>query len=265
MQCRTGCNPVVVGALSRYIMAMRYPFQFVLVFAVLCGCQPEIEDLTDPVTVDGVSYGVVQIGEQVWFTENLQTTVYANGDSIPTGLTGLFANSEWATTTEGAVAVYGDGNYSLCEEYSPAIDACDEEQSLEAYGRLYNWYAVMDSRGLCPSGWHVPTDEDWTQLEDHVEAHVFEGQEGRALKTISGWMLGQNGTDDFGFAAPPGGYRGSDYGNFDMAGAGGNWWSSSADGEDAICRFLYTTPPGLNRNQAHPRKGYSVRCLRDAE
>ena len=85
------------------------------------------------------------------------------------------------------------------------------------------------------------------------------------MTIISGWVLGRNGTDDFGFAAPSGGYRGSEYGNFNMAGTGVTWWRFSADGEDVICRFLCATLTVLNRNQVHFRARYSVRRLRDAE
>ena len=116
-------------------------------------------------SMDGHTYDVVEIGDQCWFAENLRTTVYGNGDAIPAGLT----EGEWTSTTSGATAVHGEGS-SSCSNYSPDIDACDEEQSLTEYGRLYNWYAVDDARGLCPSGWHVPTDEEWTDLEDFISA-----------------------------------------------------------------------------------------------
>ena len=96
---------------------------------------------------------------------------------------------------------------SPCNNYSPEINSCDEAQSLAEYGRLYNWYAVDDARGLCPSGWHVPTDGEWTELEDYITSQGFPGTEGTALKSTSGWFNNGNGTNDFGFSAPPGGYR----------------------------------------------------------
>ncbi len=101
--------------------------------------------------------------------------------------------------------MYGEGS-SMCN-YSPDIDACDEAQSLAEYGRLYNWYAVDDARSLCPSGWHVPTDGEWTDLENYISSQGFSGTEGTALKSTYGWYNGGNGTDDFGFSALPGGYR----------------------------------------------------------
>jgi uncharacterized protein (TIGR02145 family) len=211
-------------------------------------------------TMDGHTYDVVEIGDQCWFAENLRTTVYGNGDVIPAGLT----NGEWTSTTSGATAVYGEGS-SSCYNYSPDIDACDEEQSLAEYGRLYNWYAVDDTRGLCPVGWHVPTDEEWTDLEDFITAQGFSGTVGTALKSTYGWYNGVNGTDDFWFSALPGGYRNFSLGYFTNAGDDGNWWSSSLSGGDAWFRSLSPYNPVLYRANGNPRFGFSARCLRDAD
>jgi uncharacterized protein (TIGR02145 family) len=205
-------------------------------------------------TFDGYTYEAVEIGGQCWFAENLQTTLYANGDVIPAGLT----EGEWNDTSAGATAVYGEGS-SSCSYLNFDIDACDEVQSLEAYGRLYNWYAVDDARGLCPAGWHVPTDGEWTDLEDYITSQGFDGTEGTALKSTSGWTLNGNGTDDFGFSALPGGYRYYNNGIFINAGANGSWWSSSS-----WYRYLYHSIPLVQRGSNYPRFGFSVRCLRDA-
>ena len=217
-----------------------------------------LEDLQP--SIDGYTYGVVQIGDQVWFSENLRTTTYANGDLIPAGLT----DDEWVSTTSGATAVYGEG-ISICDHWSPDIDACDEVQSLAAYGRLYNGYAVDDVRGLCPAGWHVPTDDEWTELEDYITSQGFDGTEGTALKSTAGWTYNGHGTDDFGFSALPGGRRSYDYGFFDDAGFHGSWWSSSPDGGHAWYRRLAPYNPDIYRYfNFYPRNGFSVRCLRDA-
>ena len=213
------------------------------------------------VEMDGYTYSVVEIGDQCWFSENLRSTVYGNGDVIPAGLT----DGLWYATNAGATAVYGEGN-NLCHNYSPDIDACDEAQSLAAYGRLYNWYAVDDERGLCPSGWHVPTDGEWTQLEDYITSQGFDGTEGMALKSNSGWYNNNNGTDDFGFSALPGGYRSYYSGYFYNAGDDGYWWSSSPNGGNAFSRILSFDNPVVSRYSISlPRDGFSVRCLRDAE
>ena len=93
------------------------------------------------------------------------------------------------------------------------------------YGKLYNWYVVNTSK-LCPTGWHVPTDADWTVLTDYLVGDGHSGAEGKALKATSGWNSGGNGTDDYGFLGLPGGNR-NDYGYFNAIGSFGYWWSSS--------------------------------------
>ena len=209
---------------------------------------------------DGHTYSPVEIGDQCWFSENLRTTVYANSDAIPAGLT----DGEWSTTSSGATAVYGEDDG--CNNYSPDIDACDEAQSLGEYGRLYNWYAVDDPRGLCPSGWHVPTDGEWTDLENYITSQGFSlGTEGTALKSTSGWNSGGNGTDNFGFSALPGGYRAFHDGYFVYAGTVGHWWSSSPIDVYAWERYLHKDDGYISPNADRPRSGFSVRCLRDAD
>ena len=130
---------------------------------------------------------------------------------------------------------------------------------------MYNWYAVDDARGLCPAGWHVPTDGEWTELEDYITSQGFVGTEGTALKSTTGWYDNGNGTDDFGFLALPGGFRYSNNGNFGYAGDVGGWWSSSPFGGNAWDRGLFSGSPDVLRYDDDPRGGFSVRCLRDAE
>ncbi len=211
-------------------------------------------------TFDGYSYGAVLIGDQCWFAENLRTTVYHNGDAIPASLT----VGDWSSTTSGATAVFGEGS-SDCYNFSPDIDACDEVQSLAEYGRLYNWYAVDDARSLCPSGWHVPTDGEWTDLENYISSQGYSGTEGTALKSTYGWYDDGNGTDDFGFSALPGGGRDSYNGAFGSAGDLGYWWSSSPSGGTAWLRYLDSINPFFYWFDLNPRSGFSVRCLRDAD
>jgi uncharacterized protein (TIGR02145 family) len=217
-------------------------------------------------SMDGYGYDVVQIGCQCWFAENLRTTEYGNGDVIPANLQGLaagltLADLDWYNTTSGATAVYGEGS-SNCGVGDSDASACDETQSLTDYGRLYNWYAVDDARGLCPSGWHVPTNGEWDDLKDYITSQVTGSTEGRALKSTSGWNSAGNGTDDFGFSALPGGYR-DDFGRFMTALYSGYWWSSSLDGTDAVNRRLTYDSDLFGLNNSDKRSGYSVRCLKD--
>lgn len=153
----------------------------------------------DSVIFDGYWYETVLIGDQCWFAENLRTTVFTNGDVIPA----VIGDVLW-WMTEGATTVYGDGNYCISTD-GVDFDACDDVQSLSEYGRLYNWLAVDDERGLCPTGWHVPTDVEWTELEHYITSQGISGMEGTALKSTTGWSNNDNGTNDFGFSGLPGG------------------------------------------------------------
>ena len=196
------------------------------------------------VEMDGYTYSVVEIGDQCWFAENLRTTTYADGSAISEETD----NASWA----------GLSTEARCDYDNDASNAL-------TYGRLYNWYAVNNGSGLCPSGWHVPTDGEWTALETYLGANGHSGAEGTALKSTSGWP-NSNGTDNFGFSALPGGdrnYFGN--GNFSDAGYFGYWWSSSPDGGLAWCRYLSSANPDFYRNSYDQRNGLSVRCLRDAD
>jgi len=210
----------------------------------------------DPVSYQGYDYATVLIGDQCWFAENLRSENYDNGDAIPAGL----SDSDWSSTTSGATTVYGEGS-SSCITYSPDGDACDEAWSLNEYGRLYNWYAVDEARGLCPSGWHVPTDGEWTVMTGFLGGENVAGVQ---MKTTYGWYDGGNGTNSSGFSGLPGGFR--DFsGYFSSAGSHGNWWSSSPVGSSAWFRYLGSNGESVYRNGDDRRSGFSVRCVRDAE
>jgi len=228
---------------------MRFSIFLALFVLALCGCGDA------PPTIDGYTYKTVKIGDHEWFAENLKTTVYANGDEIPYSPT----HESWRTEEMGMRRSYKK----------------TEEVMNVKYGQLYNWYAVDDERGLCPSGWHVPSDEDWQDLEVFLgmsRADVsLTGDRGSGelgidtkLKAKSGWNNEGNGTDDFGFSALPGGYCGYDY-RFHNAGYGGYWWSSSPSGGFAWTRYLVIFNPGIFRDSRDPQDGRSVRCLRDAD
>ena len=222
-------------------------------------CTVHVDSTCVSPTFDGYTYAVVEIGDQCWFAENLRTAVYANGDSIPGSLSG----AEWSEVTVGASAISGEGN-SLCIDASPDVDACDEVAALAAYGRQYNWPAVDDPRGLCPTGWHVPTDGEWTELEAHVAGLGYAGSEGVALKTTSGWYS-NFGTDAVGFGGLPGGFRRPDNGYYDSAGYLGMWWTSTPSGDLAWGRILSYFDIEIDRPEWDRGIGNSVRCLRDLD
>ena len=191
----------------------------------------------DPIGYAGVDYSTVQIGDQCWFAENLRTTTYLNGDAIPQNL----SDGDWSSMTSGAMAFY---------------------DNFPTNSGLYNFFAVDDARGLCPSGWHVPTDEEWTMLTDHLGGESVAGSQ---MKTTYGWLgVDGNGTNSSGFSCLPGGSRGYS-GAFETAGYDGIWWSSSPDGSSAWGRYLNSYYENVYRTNFSPRYGFSVRCVRDAE
>jgi uncharacterized protein (TIGR02145 family) len=196
--------------------------------------------------VDGNNYNTVQIGNQCWTQSNLKVSKYRDGDNIPTGL----SNTAWENTTVGAYAIYNN---------DPVNDGL--------YGKLYNHYAVMDNRGLCPTGWHVPTDGEWTTLETFLGGYSVAGG---ALKstvtqpTPGGWVSPNTGaTNSSGFTALPGGHR-SNNGAFNFVGSYVAWWSSSLSGSNIWYRGLYSHHGDFHRGYDINRtSGGSVRCLRD--
>ena len=191
--------------------------------------------------VDGNVYTSVTIGTQEWMSENLRTTKYSDGTAIP-NVTG---NTEWYNLSTGAWSHYDN----------------DSSQYEAIYGKLYNWFAVETGK-LCPTGWHVPTDAEWTVLTDYLEADGHSGAEGRALKATSGWNDGGNGTDDYGWNGLPGGGWTDD--GFSFIGYYDNWWSSSeASTYTAWIRYVSAYNDRAGRIGYSKNYGFSVRCLRD--
>ena len=132
---------------------------------------------------------------------------------------------------------------------------------MDTYGRLYNGYAVSDSRSLCPNGWHVPTDDEWTFMTEFLGGEAIAGSQ---MKADYGWQSGGNGTNSSGFSGLPGGYR-FENGSFSSAGITGIWWSSSGNGSSAWSRQLSLSSQSVNRSSNNLENGFSVRCVRDVE
>jgi uncharacterized protein (TIGR02145 family) len=191
--------------------------------------------------INGNSYKTVTIGTQVWMAENLRTTKYKDGSSIPN----VTDNSQWSALTTGAWSNYNN-----------------DSQNDNTYGKLYNWHAVNTGK-LCPTGWHVPTDAEWTVLTDYLSANGHSGTESKALKSTTGWNSNGNGTDNYGWNGLPGGYRYSS-GDFRSIGRLGSWWSSSQSFTyNAWSRYLSYAYNNVFRNDGLKEDGFSVRCLRD--
>ena len=216
---------------------------------------PTMSTITD---IDGNVYNTVQIGSQCWIKENLKTTTYQNGTPIPN----VTDPDEWVDLTTGAYVWYNN-----------------DISWKDLYGTLYNWYATVDANGLCPTGWHVPTNDEWTALTDFIggtgSPHGNELKSCRQVNSPQGggcntsehprWNeSNENGTDDYGFSGLPGGYRNYS-GAFSFVGDDGGWWSST----EFSATFAWKRSLGGYYGGAvyvtnyYKQEGFSVRCLRD--
>ena len=193
---------------------------------------------------DGNVYTSVTIGNQEWMVENLRTTKYNDGTPIPN----VTNNSQWENLSTGAWCHYDN----------------DSSQYDATYGKLYNWYAVNTNK-LCPTGWHVPTDAEWTVLTAYLATNGHNETEGTALKATSGWNDDANGTDNYGWLGLPGGSRYYS-GDFKSIGFNGFWWGSSQSSTSSVWfRDLGYYVDAVARHDYDKKGGFSVRCLRDNE
>ena len=226
--------------------------------AILAGCGKkeaknqvaQTETVTDQ---DGNVYPTVRIGDQLWMAENLKVTHYRNGDIIPN----VTDSTEWENLDAGACAGYAN-----------------LARNTSVYGLLYNWHAVHGSRDIAPDGWHVPTDEDWKELEmalgmsrSDADRTQWRGtDEGGKLKEagLSRWQSpNRNATNETGFTAIPGGFR-YDNGGFNSFGYYAYFWSSTeTDPAGAWFRYLGYGDSYIFRSGCDKRFGFSVRCVQD--
>ena len=185
---------------------------------------------------------LITIGTQTWTTKNLDVTTYRNGDAIP-----QVQDSTWITLTSGAWCYYENNTANGT-----------------TYGKLYNWYAVNDSRGLAPNGYHIPTVEEWSTLITYLGGQLTAGSKMKEVGT-SHWLSPNTGaTNSSGFTGLPGGYRYDLDGYFYEIGDIGGWWSSSEFNTlYALSRSLSSNSAIVNFYYTDKKFGYSVRCLKD--
>ena len=191
----------------------------------------------DDVPHEGYWYNTISIGGQCWFSENVRYLPEVSPSAV--------------------------GSDAVPHAYVYAYEGVDVESAKNTlnyhqFGVLYNFPAV-EQWGLCPIGWHVPTDAEWTAMTLSLGSDNFAGS---MMK--SNFSDAWNGTNLSGFSGLPGGYRYFN-GYFDNAGFNGYWWSSSPSGSDAWFRFLYSNSENVSRSYYYRRYGLSVRCVRDAE
>jgi uncharacterized protein (TIGR02145 family) len=226
---------------------------FIIILSIFLSCTDNKTTNSDS-TVP-VNYETVTIGSQVWMQKNLNVDHYRNGDPIPH----VTDPGEWENLTTGAWCYYDN-----------------DSANGEIYGKIYNWYAVNDPRGLAPAGWHVPTDDEWKELEmclgmTQSEADQYGGRgtdqgsqlAGRADLWSDGDLENNANFGTSGFFALPGGYR-IYGGTFIDIGTNGGWWSAT-EGNAAIAwnRLLFYDWSYIIRSFVSKEAGFSVRCVRD--
>ncbi len=203
--------------------------------------------------IDGNVYQTIKIGDQWWMVSNLKVTRYRNGDAIQP----VTGSTEWSNFSSGAYCVYNN-----------------DEKNKATYGYLYNWYAVADSRKIAPEGWHVPTDDEWKELEMYLGMSQSEAgstgwrgaNEGGKLKEAGNahWSSGNSdATNESGFTALPGGYRYYS-GSYTYIGYYAYFWSSTEySSYPAWYRHLFCNNSNVYRSNRSKDYGFSVRCVRD--
>ena len=195
--------------------------------------------------IEGNHYHTIIIGDQVWTVENLNVTKYSNGDPIPN----VIADSSWAILTSGAYCDY---------KSDPANSAI--------YGKLYNYYAASDTRNICPTGWHVPTEKESNTLIDYLGGNEPAGGKLKE-EGLDHWTLPNEGaTNESGFTALPGGFRSEYGGSFNGIGDFGLFWTAS----ECCMPYYYGMYYYVNSRLANvyvfavgPKNGYSVRCIKN--
>jgi uncharacterized protein (TIGR02145 family) len=199
------------------------------------------------IDIDGNVYNFKSICDKMWMTENLNVSHYRNGDSIPE----VTSPTEWANLTTGAWCYYNN-----------------DPLMAKIYGKLYNWYAVNDPRGLAPEGWNIPTNTDWNELSNCLGGVQIAGGKLKATGTIEAgdglWYEPNTGaTNETGFSGIPGGHR-SDTGKYIFIGINAYWWSSTEHANaDAWLWNLYYDDNYIGIDYHTKKAGFSVRCIKN--
>lgn len=212
----------------------------VLFFFLANSCEKESDNAT-VTDIDGNVYNTVTIGSQVWMKENLKTTKLNDGSSIPN----VTDQTQWTTLNSSGYCWYDNNSGNKT-----------------TYGALYNWFAVNTDK-LCPAGWRVPSDDDWTTLTQFYggdnEASAKLKEEGTAH-----WAAPNTGTNESGFTGLPGGARIGFDGTFMEISTGAHWWSiTEFSGSNAHYCGMVNNNTIVYRNNDDKRNGFSVRCIKN--
>ena len=203
--------------------------------------EPNLETITD---IDGNVYHIVTIGTQTWMVENLKTSKYRDGTSIPT----VADNAAWAALKNGAYCNYNN-----------------DASKAKKYGKLYNAYAITDSRNIAPDGWHVANDSDWITLTTFIGGDSIAGGKLKETGTAHWTSPNVGATNEFIFTALPGGYR-EHNGEFGGIGNYSYFWSPATNYRGAYIpcyRGIFHKYVYVYRFEVFWESGFSVRCVRD--
>lgn len=240
--------------------------------------------------IDGKTYKTIKIGNQIWMAENLNVSHFRNGDRIP------YLNKEYQWVAINERIDFRDTNAispGYCYYNNDSIKA-------KKYGKLYNWLAVNDKRGLAPIGWHIPSDSEWTVLAKYLggyQVYKYENNKtfnvaGKKMRTVTGWQeeetpdknslsykldqrmkLKYGATNSSGFSALPGGFRDEGYNGFYggfisgktnfMTGYSASWWSSTKTLYQAIAIELINYEDKIYFKEKERLSGLSIRCIKD--
>ena len=196
---------------------------------------------------EGNVYKTIVIGTQEWMAENLNTSSYRNGDAIVTDLD----NAAWGATSSGAWSYYNNDASYECP-----------------YGKLYNWFACTDSRGLCPTGWHVPSDAEWTTLTNFLGGEGVAGGMMKSTGTIEAttglWNNPNTGaTNSSGFSGVSSGTKYYEGNYSDISNISIFWSNSEIQSDTGLTRYIYYAGQDVVLYPYVKQGGFSVRCLRD--
>jgi len=209
---------------------------------ITVSCKKDSDSNNSVKDIEGNVYHIVKIGTQVWMMENLKTTKYNDGTSIPM----ITDATAWENLNSAGFCWYDN----------------DSIANKNTYGALYNWNAVNNGK-LAPAGWHIASDADWTTLTTYLGGDSVAGGKLKE-KGTSHWQLpNTRATNESDFTAIPGGYRHMD-GEFFEIGQSGNWWSSTnANTDNAYFRGMAYNYYYISRNVYNKQFGFSVRCVMD--
>ena len=195
--------------------------------------------------IDGNVYKTITIDGQTWMAENLRTTKYRNGDTLPE----ISGNTAWKNLNTSAFCNYKNTT---------------DLDKIATLGRLYNWFAVSDSRNIAPVGWHIATDAEWITLTNYLGNESVSGGKLKETSTLHWKSPNIGASNSCGFTALPGGRREYTDGSFINLGTDGFWWTSSAYNPDySWYRYLHNDVANVYRANFHKQYGFSVRCVQD--